>query len=188
MTWFVVDGMDGSGKTTVSGALKKELESRGRKVMLVEHPNRKTALGRVEARLLQSDGVPAMLFAIALYMVDVIRSVLRMKMDDDHDDFIFVRYTMAVSYLPDGLSKKAYKIFAGILPIPDVSILVDVDADLAYSRICGRGDDLERFENPESLADTRRKMLMLSNGWVVLDNTGGFDESCDEIRRLLDGL
>ena len=188
MTWFVVDGMDGSGKTTVSRTLKAELESRGRKVMLVEHPNRRTALGRVEARLLQSDGLPAMLMAIAFYMMDVIRSVLKMKMDDEYDDVIFVRYIMAVSYLPDGLSKKAYKIFAGILPTPDVMILVDVDADTAYSRICGRGDDPERFENPESLADTRRKMLMLSNGWVVLDNTGGFDKSCDEICRLLEDL
>lgn len=185
MTWFIVDGMDGSGKTTVASVLKTELESQGRKVLLIEHPNRNTILGRIESKMLQVDGKAAMMAATLLYVLDVIRSVWIMKHDSAHDDVIFVRYIMAVSYLHDESAKKAYKIFEHVLPTPDVKILVDVDEHTAYSRITSRGDDIERFEKLEILADTRRKMLMLSNDWIVLDNNSTSDKLVDVIRELL---
>ena len=50
MVWYVVDGMDGSGKSTVAGILKGELEARGRSVLVIAHPNRDTVVGRMELR------------------------------------------------------------------------------------------------------------------------------------------
>lgn len=178
MAWYVIDGMDGSGKTTVAGMFKEELESRGRTVLLIEHPNRGTRLGRIEADLLKIDGKPALVSAIALYVMDVVRSVWIMKRNRKYDDVVFVRYVMAVSYLPEGLARKAYRLFMSVLPSPDRRILVDVDEVTALGRITSRGEDLERFEDLESLRETRRMMLMLSDdGWTVIDNTGTAEDS-----------
>ena len=54
-------------------------------------------------------------------------------------------------------------------PRLDVSILVDVDTALV--RIESRGEDQEIFENRERLQFTRERMLELTDGWFVLDNS-----------------
>ncbi len=186
MAWYVVDGMDGSGKTTTGGILKQELESRGRKVLLIEHPNRTTRLGRLEASFLEKEGKAAMAFAISLYILDVIRSIWRMKHAKGYDDVVFVRYIMAASYLPEGLAKMGYRFFSFVLPEPDRRVLVDVDENVALVRINGRGDAHEMFDDLESLRETRRKMLILADGWDVLDNSGSQDDSRRWISDFLD--
>lgn len=186
LTWYVVDGMDGSGKTTVSRILADELRSKGRRVLVIEHPNRDTAIGRLEARFLLVDGKAALIASTGLYIADVVRSVWVMKHSGKRfDDVIFVRYIMAVSYLPDSLARIAYRLFAGVLPTPDVRILVDVDESTALKRIESRGEELERFETSEKLEETRRRMLGLSKGWIVIDNSGDPDEAVDAVRRIL---
>lgn len=182
MTWYVVDGMDGSGKSTAADVLVDKLESEGRKVLRIEHPNRTTRLGRLEARLLLVDGKAALVASTALYVADVVRSVWRMKRARGFDDVVFVRYIMAVAYLPDDLAGMAYRIFANVLPTPDVRILVDVDPETAMRRIESRGEELERFESPEKLEKVRGRMLRLSDGWIVVDNSGSPEESADGIR------
>lgn len=112
MAWYVIDGMDGSGKSTVSQMLAEELRSRGRRVLVLEHPNRSIAIGRLEGRLLLVDSRPALIMSSCLYILDVVRSVGVMKRSHKrYDDVIFVRYIMAVSYLPDRFAALAYRIF-----------------------------------------------------------------------------
>lgn len=48
MVWYVVDGMDGSGKTTAADMLASELRSQGRRVLMISHPNTDTLVGRLE--------------------------------------------------------------------------------------------------------------------------------------------
>lgn len=152
----------------------------------MEHPNRDTVVGRLEARFLLVDGKMAMVASTCLYIADVIRSVWIMKHSrTDYDDVVFVRYIMAVSYLPDRLAGMAYTIFANVLPTPDVKILVDVDESIALERIDSRGEEKERFESLDKLRDTRRRMLDLSKGWIVIDNSGSSDDSRNEIHRIL---
>ncbi len=98
---------------------------------------------------------------------------------------IFVRYIMAVSYLPDRFAALAYRIFDNVLPTPDVRILVDVDERTALSRIESRGEELERFESLENLRKTRTRMLEMSEGWVVIDNSRGQEEIGEAIRGIL---
>lgn len=186
MAWYVIDGMDGSGKSTVSQMLAEELRSRGRRVLVLEHPNRSIAIGRLEGRLLLVDSIPALIMSSCLYILDVVRSVGVMKRSRRrYDDVIFVRYIMAVSYLPDRFATLAYRIFDNVLPTPDVRILVDVDERTALSRIESRGEELERFESLENLRETRTRMLEMSEGWVVIDNSRGQEEIGEAIRGIL---
>ncbi len=173
LTWYVIDGIDGSGKTTSGEMLAGILESEGRRVLKIEHPNRNTYIGRMEAKFLTVDGKPAKMISTALYIIDVVRSVWIMKRHgDEYDDIVFIRYIMSVAYLSDKPAGLAYRLFSKILPTPDVKILVDVDENVAASRILARGDELESFEVPEKLGKIRHRMKGLADGWYVVDNSG----------------
>ena len=181
MTWYVVDGMDGSGKSTVGDMVTQRLEAKGRRVLYVTHPNKDCFWGRQELKFLHIDGAPAVAVTTALYITDVICSLFRARHHrKDYDDVVFVRYIMAVSYMPEKIVKRGYDIIARILPMPDVKIFVDVDAETAMSRIESRSEDREAFEDVEKLGKVRRKMLMLTDfGWHVIDNTRSLEYTSD---------
>lgn len=173
MTWYVVDGMDGSGKTTSSDLIRAHLEGHGRKVLEITHPNESTLFGRRAARYLCISGKLAKAMSTIYYILDVLSSLRKKRrFGRDYDDVIFVRYIMAVAYLPESACPRAYRFIAKILPMPDVKIFVDVDADTAMERIIGRGEQLEVFETVDELNKTRRKMMALTDGWYIIDNTG----------------
>ena len=172
MAWYVVDGMDGAGKSTVAEMLRGRLESDGRRVLVITHPNSGTWFGRMSRRFLLKQGKAAMLFSTSFYVLDILSSLSRVKrVGAGYDDVIFVRYIMAVAYMPDGLHRTLYRIIGSVLPMPDVGIYVDVDAETAMRRINSRGDDIEAFETEEKLTAIRRRMLDLADGWIVVDNT-----------------
>lgn len=183
MTWYVVDGMDGSGKSTVAGIIADELGSRGRSVAVMTHPNRGTRVGRMELEMLRKEGKAALLASTALYILDVLHSIFLMKgRMRGYDDLVFVRYSMAVAYLPDRLCRPAYRVITAVLPKPDVSVLVDVDPETAMGRISDRGEELEVFETVERLDRVRVRMLSVSEGWIVLENTGDMGALEEEVR------
>ena len=187
MTWYIVDGMDGSGKSSAAEALKDMLESDGRRVFIVTHPDQGCWFGRAEARFLKVPGKPSEIIATMLYILDAVQSVMRMRASSErYDDFIFVRYIMAVAYLPDGIYRKAYGIIERILPMPDVRIMVDVDADTAFDRIESRGEDREIFETREKLRKTREKMISLTRGWYIIDNNGLLEDTMRQIEHVKD--
>ena len=175
MTWYVVDGMDGVGKSTVAGRLAEMLRERGRTVSLTQHPNRDTRLGRISHGFLLKSGPLAMMIASGFYFADLLCSLIRMKsFGKRYDDHNFVRYTLSVCYLPDSMFMKMFRLLSFLLPEPDACVLVDADAETAMGRIGGRGEDLEMFENAEKLAKVRHNMLSVADlkGWTVFSNTG----------------
>lgn len=189
MTWYVVDGMDGSGKSTVADMIRAGLEARGRSVLVMTHPNRDTFTGRLELAFLRRDGKINVIVSTTLYILDVLHSlrVKRGRRGRAYDDVIFVRYSMAVAYLPDRLCGRAYDAVERILPVPDVAVLVDLEPQMALGRIMSRGEDLEVFETVEKLGAIRERMLRLSEGWIVLDNGHGLEHLGEQVDSLVIG-
>lgn len=178
VAFYVVDGTDGSGKSTVSGMLRDVLESSGRSVCLVEHPNNGWLPGRAVSALLLRESPVSRLLITFLFFADLIHSVFRMKCASDYDDFIFVRYTMSVCHLPDpfcGLLRRCLSIF---FMKPDLAIFVDIPADTAMGRIEERGGRREIFENRRDLEASRARMRTMADeeGWAVLDNSSCIDD------------
>ena len=186
MTWYVVDGMDGSGKSTVGHLIEEKMMAQGRKVLFLEHPNDSCRSGRLAHKYLLKNGKIAMLLSTTFYIFNVIHSLrFKRKHRKEYDDVIFVRYNMAVAYLPKCLIKAGYKVISFIFPKPDVSIFVDIDPGSAMERILARGEDLEMFETEEKLNKTRDKMLMLTKGWIVIDNTLGLEQTRESVGWIL---
>jgi dTMP kinase len=182
--WYVVDGMDGSGKTTAAQELSGILSERGRKVMVFDHPTRNSLSGRLAVGFLQKKGkVPAALAAV-FFMINIFQSLFKMKRSKDVDDFVFVRFTLSAAYLPERMVYPMYRLLTALLPKPDVRIYKDVDEGDALGRIEGRGEEPEMFETPEMLTKTRKRMMSLADGWYVID--GGLGE--DETREALSSL
>ena len=186
MTWYVVDGMDGSGKSTVGHIIGEKMISQGRKVLFLEHPNDSCRSGRLSHKYLLKRGKIAMILSTTFYIFNVVHSLrFKRKHRKEYDDIVFVRYNMAVAYLPKCLIKPGYKFISFIFPKPDVSIFVDIDPESAMQRILSRGGDLEMFETEEKLKKTREKMLILSNGWNIVDNTHGLEQTRESVEWIL---
>ena len=174
MTWYVVDGMDGSGKSTAGEMLKSYLESDGRKVLDITHPTEHRFVGRVADRFLHMEGGKFWeMLASIFYIMDVVASLFYVRRHGKgYDDIIFIRYSLAVAYVPTSMVPMTYRIVETILPVPDVKVFVDVSPDVAFERIKARGESLELFETPDRLRKTRGKIMLISGDWNIVDNSG----------------
>ena len=174
MTWYVVDGMDGSGKSTAGNILKAHLESRGRKVLDITHPTEHRFVGRVADKFLHMGGGKFWeILAAIFYIMDVVASLFYVRRHGRmYDDIIFVRYSLAVAYVPTFMVPMTYRIVESVLPVPDIKIYVDISPDVAFERIKSRGESLELFETPDRLSKTRGKIMLISEGWNIVDNSG----------------
>lgn len=181
--------MDGCGKSTVADTIRRELESEGRRVLLMEHPNRNLLVGRLERAFLEGNTKVHVIMSTILYIMDVLHSLTYVRGPrKGYDDIVFVRYSMAAAYLPDSLTELAYDVICHVLPTPDVRILVDIDPDVAMSRIVSRGENLEIFETDEKLRLVRGRMLRIADGWKVVDNSDGIDSMVEQVRRIMAGV
>jgi dTMP kinase len=171
MRWIVVDGIDGSGKSTFARWMKDHYESLGEKVLVRIHPS-EGFLGLLTRRTLQGKGRMLRLLASLLFIGDVLVSLRLMRRDRQrYDTIIYVRYLMATAYLPERYIHLGYHFFAKILPVPRRLLLVDIDPKVALRRIEERNEAKEMFEDIESLCKIRRKVLRLAfNGWTVIEN------------------
>lgn len=168
MTWFVIDGMDGSGKSTAAASLEKILSEKGHTVRRYNHPNEDCVFGTLSRKCLLKRGMPAKMFSAAFLICDMIHSLFSMKRSECNDT-IFIRYTMSACYLPSNLFVLVHSILVAVLPEPDTGLLLDITAEKAFGRIKYRGDNLEMFENIESLKEIREKMLSVSKGYEIID-------------------
>lgn len=182
MTWYVIDGLDGSGKSTVAHMIKEISEERHRSAYVRHHPSSRLT-GKLSRYFLKGRGKTAETVATGFYVLDVLFSLTEMKkLKRNYDDLVFVRYSMAAAYLPEKLMEIAYMVIEKILPQPDKLILVDVDPELAMQRILERGEELEMFESIPHLNKVRKKMMTLSrHGWSLVDNS----TTLDDMRRCL---
>ena len=106
MRLIIIDGLDGSGKSTQARLVKKRYLDRGETVILREHPSNDNPYGKKAKNALLGRGKVNKIKASLYYAMDVIRSVR--KYQGKADNIIMVRYLMGVAYLPYPLAKILY--------------------------------------------------------------------------------
>ncbi|HNU36256.1 MAG TPA: thymidylate kinase [Methanomassiliicoccales archaeon] len=185
MELIVVDGIDGSGKSTVAEWIAEHYRSHGQKVLVRQHPS-DSFCGRLSRRSLTSEGKLMRTVATIFFILDVLNSLRRLRGWKDHDKVVFVRYVMATAYLPASLYTTGYEFFCKILPIPEKLLLVDVTPECALRRIEEREHEREMFENLASLEKVRSKVLDLAtHGWKVLNNCGSVEDTRAQLEAVL---
>lgn len=184
--WIIVDGLDGSGKSTIAHWIGEHYEARGERVLVQMHPSERLT-GRIARRALQSEGSVMFVVSTAFFILDVLGSLSRLRRwRRSCDTVVFVRYIMAAAYLPKRYAQQGYDLIAKVLPIPSRLLLIDIDPETAMKRISTREDEEEMFENIPSLTREREKVLMLSHGWKVLDNNQDEAASRLQLIRILE--
>jgi dTMP kinase len=174
MRFFVIDGLDGSGKDTQAFKLKEYLSQDGKETILRIHPSSDNFLGRSSKRFLMKHGQFSRMAATLFYGFDVVRSVMLYCRGERN--VIFVRYTLACAYLPRGVIKPVYSIVRLILPVSDDMFFIDVAPTEALRRIHLRGDEREMFETLPHLEKNRSRALLILGDWKVIDGNPGPDE------------
>jgi dTMP kinase len=186
LRWIVVDGIDGSGKSTYAGLIEDYYRARGEKVVVHIHPS-SGMFGRISRRALESRGKAMHAVATIFFIADVLRSLSKLKTEKKrYDTVIFVRYIMATAYLPDRLAPLGYKFIANLLPVPERLVLIDIDPAIANERISKRAEKKEMFEDPANLKRAREKLLSLAaKDWMVIDNSAPMDKGKESLDRIL---
>jgi dTMP kinase len=171
MAWIVVDGIDGSGKSTCARWISDYYEGKGKRVLLRMHPSSRWT-GRMTRSALEGRGKLMHLLATLFFILDVLNSLRTLKRDSRrYDTVIYVRYIMGAAYLPDRMAKFGYEAISKVLPMPERLLLVDIDPQVALRRISERRERTEMFEDADHLSETRARMRRLARGWAILDNS-----------------
>ena len=184
--FIIIDGLDGSGKSTQADLLCNHIESTGKSYVKRAHPSDDTFLGKKGRLYLLRSGSYARIMASALYMLDVIRSVVKYRWSGV-DYVVFVRYLMGTAYLPTPFHRVAYYFFKVIMPQGDHMFFIDVSPEEAHKRIEENRNEIEMFESLERLEKVRKKMLELSanKDWNVINGDLPLDVIQAEIRVLV---
>jgi dTMP kinase len=186
LTLIIIDGLDGSGKSTQAQFLLKHLENGGKTVCLRVHPEKDNFFGVKARQFLYSSGKSAHFAAALFYMIDVIRSILLYSWRKV-DYIIFVRYLMGTAYLPAPLHKITYHFFAFAVPHSEIMIFLDVSPEEAVSRIAKSRVEREMFEDFDALSEVRAKALSLafSDKWIIVNSDKPAIEVAAAIKKIV---
>ncbi len=190
MTFVVVEGGEGSGKSTQAKLLATRLRAGGREVVLTFEPG-DTKMGVQMRELLLHGDVPIdaraelmlMLADRAQHVAEVIRPAL-----DRGAIVVCDRYSPStIAYQGAGrdlgFDEVAHvsDVAAGGLA-PDVVVVLDVPDDVAEARVA---QDRDRFERAGDAFHARVRAayreLSARFGWVVVDGTGSVDDVAERL-------
>jgi thymidylate kinase len=196
-----VEGLDGSGKTTLVRGLAADLS--GRQSVHVARPARNSI--HIFREMAGDDGIgPVMYqdhvppgFRHSLYILE---TAVQFRYLDDyyaaHDLVIFDRWRHTWSvYCGEPAEHTAWlDLVASMIPVPDVLFYLRVDPRIAAARLIARGDRWARVYQPRSLVaklaalHERYEAELAGTGAVVLDGMASEQEIRRAARRAVTAL
>lgn len=177
--YIVLEGIDGSGKTTQVEALKNYFRTLGKKVVITNEPTHNFVTGKLMRGILKSKiKVPALAFQ-AIYSAD--RTLNHAKIVEpalkkgnvvishrsfwsalahgvvDRDGKRFKKESFTLILVANGVLSHYHQFIA-----PDLTFYLDVSVDTALSRIKKMGKKGDIYENREKLTK-----ILRAYKWVV---------------------
>ncbi len=190
--FIVIEGIDGSGKSTACRAVSEGLRSAGYDVVVTAEPTnegvgaiiRSGAAGRISQR------AESLLFTADRYehtdriMEDVSQG--RVVICDRY-------YASTIAYQSAKLEGDSAdtdwlrSLCEPFIQRPDLVILLDIDPESSMSRVDARGEAGSKFENIAFLEQVREAYLELADdyGYEVIDATRPMDEVCADVMAII---
>ena len=164
--YIVLEGIDGSGKSTQIQLLKENLENKGYNVTIVEEPT-DSDIGRIIRERVKDPEAVEKVHQIINALLFAADRLTHKKLIDDvkHDPENIIisdrSYLSSIAYQNDDvITTQWIEIINKYMPKPDLTILLDINEKEALKRCA---DDVsEAFEYEEFLKITREKYLKLS--------------------------
>ncbi|MGB6222742.1 dTMP kinase [Haloferula sp.] len=188
--FIVLEGIDGTGKSTQSQLLAEWFRSQGRDVVTSREPTdgpwgKKLRQSAAAGRLSPEDELDYFLKDRSQHVAELITPSLAAGKVVILDRYYFSSMAYQGTRGFDPLEiRRRNEAFA---PIPDQLFILDIDVDTALSRIGNRGDSANEFEQRESLQRCREIFLSLSDEPFahVIDSRGSLEEVQAAIRESL---
>lgn len=179
--FIVIEGIDGTGKSTQAKRLGEWFESQGREVVISREPTdgpwgRKLRESAATGRLSPQDELQYFLDDRRQHVDEKINPALSEGKVVILDRYYFstMAYQGARGFDPAEI-RRMNEEFA---PIPDLLLILDLDVDTAHQRIGHRGDSANEFEKKENLQRCRDIFLSLKDEPFarVVDSSGSLDD------------
>lgn len=179
--FIVIEGIDGTGKSTQARRLGEWFIAQGREVVISREPTdqpwgRKLRESAATGRLSPEDELQYFLKDRRQHVEELIAPSLAAGKVVILDRYYFssMAYQGARGFDPAEI-RRLNEEFA---PVPDLLLILDLDVDSAYSRIGARGDSANEFEKRESLERCREIFLSLKDEPFVrvIDSHGDINE------------
>src|SRR6478609_4488810 len=185
--FIVIEGIDGTGKSTQAKRLGEWFTAQGREVVLSYEPTtgpwgKKVRESAATGRLSPEDELQYFLNDRRQHVEELISPSLAAGKVVILDRYYFstMAYQGARGFDPADI-RRLNEAFA---PIPDLLLIMDLNVDSALARIGGRGDTANEFEKRENLERCREIFLSLSTERFarVIDTRGTLDEVAAQVR------
>jgi dTMP kinase len=184
--FIVIEGIDGTGKSTQVKRLGDWFESQGREVVLSREPTAgpwgsKVRESAASGRLSAAEELQCFLNDRAEHVRELIRPALAAGKVVILDRYYFstMAYQGARGFDPVEIRRRNEE-FA---PVPDRLLIMDLDVDTALERIGVRGDTANEFEKRDSLERCREIFLSLRDESFVrvVPSGGSLDEVAEQV-------
>lgn len=184
--FIVIEGIDGTGKSTQARRLGGWFEAHGREVVLSREPTdgpwgKKLRESASTGRLSPDDELQYFLNDRRQHVEETIAPALAAGKVVILDRYYFstMAYQGSRGFDPAEIRRRN-EAFA---PVPDLLLILDLDVATAHQRIGHRGDSTNEFEKKESLERCREIFLSLKNESFVkvVNSEGSLDEVSERI-------
>jgi dTMP kinase len=188
--FIVIEGIDGTGKSTQARRLGEWFEAQGREVVLSREPTdgpwgKKLRESASTGRLSPEDELQYFLNDRRQHVEETIAPALAEGKVVILDRYYFstMAYQGSRGFDPAEIRRRN-EAFA---PVPDLLLILDLDVATAHQRIGHRGDSTNEFEKKESLERCREIFLTLKGEAFVrvVDSNGDLDEVSLKIRQIV---
>lgn len=188
--FIVIEGIDGTGKSTQARRLGGWFEAQGREVVLSREPTdgpwgKKLRESASTGRLSPEDELQYFLNDRRQHVEETIAPALAAGKVVILDRYYFstMAYQGSRGFDPAEIRRRN-EAFA---PVPDLLLILDLDVATAHQRIGHRGDSTNEFEKKESLERCREIFLTLKGEAFVrvVDSNGSLDDVSERIHEIV---
>ena len=189
--FIVLEGIDGTGKSTQARRLGERFTAQGREVVLSREPTdgpwgSKVRESGGSGRMSPQEELECFINDRRQHVEELIVPSLGAGKVVILDRYYFS--TMAYQGARGFDSAEIRRMNEVFAPVPDLLLILDLDVDVALQRIGARGDTANEFEKRGSLQRCRDIFLSLADEKfaAVIDSSAGLEDVTREIAAVVD--
>jgi len=166
--YIAIEGIDGSGKTTIANLLYSKLSEKYNKITLMKEPydndlskKIKEIISKEHEKNLDYGYLLALLFTADRSIKNI---DLKKYLNSDYiiisDRSVYSTFSYQILY--EGIDIEWIKCVSKYIIRPDITFILDVDPRIAVERINSRNKNITSYENTEFLKKVRENFLKLN--------------------------
>ncbi len=193
MSFIVVDGIDGCGKSSHARSLVSYLRRKGREVLFLKEPTGESPAGKRLAEALKSNNRPSPDEELRLFIGDRrwdVENRILPALKEGKDIVMDRYYYSTIAYQgARGMDIEEIRRMNDFAPVPDLAIILDIDPEIAGERINRRGKG-DYFEDLDYLRKVREIFLSMRDmpEVVMIDSSGPYQETQKMIKEVVEGI